>query len=94
MNLDANDIILLKNEFAKKIQSFIDKKRIQIFFQKYYIIINNIKILGNMCKKFDKIFNVKNFNSNEFKEVFEKINDYQTKKNIINIIDNYKNSIS
>ena len=47
-----------------------------------------------MCKKFDKIFNVKNFNINEFKEVFEKINDYQTKKNIINIIDNYKNSIS
>ena len=94
MNLDANDIILLKNEFAKKVQGFIDKKRIQIFFQKYYTIINSIKILGNMCKKFDKIFNAKNINSKEFKDVFEKIKDYQTKKNIINIIDNCKNSIS
>ena len=47
-----------------------------------------------MCKKFDKIFNVKNINSNEFKDVLEKIKDYQTRKNIINIIDNYKNSIS
>jgi hypothetical protein len=94
MNLDANDIILLKNEFAKNIQGFIDKKRIQIFFQKYYTIINSIKILGNMCKKFDKIFNAKNINSKEFKDVFEKIKDYQTKKNIINIIDNCKNSIS
>ena len=94
MNLDANDIILLKNEFAKKVQGFIDKKRIEIFFQKYYTIINSIKILGNMCKKFDKIFNAKNINSNEFKDVFEKINDYQTKKNIINIIDNCKISIS
>jgi hypothetical protein len=94
MSLDANDIILLKNEFAKKIHGFIDKKRLQIFFQKYYTIINNIKILGNMCKKFDKLFNVKNINSNEFKEVFEKMKDYQIKKNIINIIDNYKNSIS
>ena len=94
MNLDTNDIILLKNEFAKKVQGFIDKKRLEIFFQKYYDIINNIKILGNMCKKFDKIFNVKNINSNEFKDVLEKIKDYQTRKNIINIIDNYKNSIS
>ena len=94
MNLDTNDIILLKNEFAKKVQGFIDKKRLQIFFQKYYDIINSIKILGNMCKKFDKIFNAKNINSNEFKDVLEKIKDYQTKKNIINIIDNYKNSIS
>jgi len=94
INLDANDIILLKNDFAKKVQGFIDKKRLQIFFQKYYTIINNINILGNMCKKFDKIFNVKNDNSNEFKDVLEKIKDYQTKKIIINIIDNYKNSIS
>ena len=93
MNLDANDILLLKNDFASKIQSFIDKKRIQIFYQKYYIIINNTKILGNMCKKFDKIFNIKNINNNEFKDIFEKINDFRAKSNIINNIDNYKNSI-
>ena len=90
MNLDANDIILLKNEFAKKIQNFIDKKRLQIFFQKYYLIMSNIKILGNMCKKFDKLINSKNINSNEFIDVYTKIKDYQTKKNIINNINNYK----
>ena len=32
MNIDANDIILLKNEFGKKINGFMYKKKLQIFF--------------------------------------------------------------
>ena len=36
MNLDVNDIILLKNEFSKKLSKFMEQKKLQIFFQKYY----------------------------------------------------------
>ena len=91
MNIDANDIILLKNEFGKKIQGFMDKKKLQIFFNKYYIILNKFKMLGNLCKKFDKIINRKNIidnDNNKLDNIKKKIQDYQIKKNIINNINN------
>ena len=59
MNLDVNDIILLKNEFSKNLSKFMEQKKLQIFFQKYYFILNKLKILGKICKKFDKIMNKK-----------------------------------
>ena len=90
MNLDVNDIILLKNEFSKKLSKFMEQKKLQIFFQKYYFILNKLKILGKVSKKFDKIMNEKNEknvkiidNNNEIKE---KIKDFQEKKMIINSI--------
>ena len=90
MNLDVNDIILLKNEFSKKLSKFMEQKKLQIFFQKYYFILNKLKILGKISKKFDKIMNEKNeknvkimVNNNEIKE---KIKDFQEKKMIINSI--------
>ena len=90
MSLDVNDIILLKNEFSKKLSKFMEQKKLQIFFQKYYFILNKLKILGKVSKKFDKIMNEKNEknvkiidNNNEIKE---KIKDFQEKKMIINSI--------
>ena len=99
MNINANYIIMLKNEFGKKIPGFMDKKKLKLFFNKYYLILNKFKFLGNLCKKFDKIMNetiIKNNendkNKNKFNNVLEKIKDYQIKKNIINDINtNYKN---
>ena len=94
MNIDANDIILLKNEFGKKINGFMDKKKLRIFFNKYYLILNKFKIMGNLFKKFDKIINEKNFKNNEninndkLNNILEKIKDYQMKKNTINSINN------
>ena len=102
INIDANDIILLKNEFNKKIHGFMDKKKLQIFFNKYYLILNKFKMIGNLCKKLDKIINGKNliFNNKDINRVndidsnkqlisvLEKIKDYQMKKNIINNINN------
>jgi hypothetical protein len=92
MNLDANDIVLLKNEFDKIIHGFIDKKKLLIFINKYYMILNRCKFLGNMCKKFDKIINEKNLKNNEnngkIAGIIEKIKDYQIKRNIINNINN------
>ena len=94
MNIDANDIILLKNEFGKKIHEFVDKKKLQIFFNKYYLILNKFKLLGNMCKKFDKILNEKNIKNNnnigynKLNNLIEKIKDYQMKKANINNINN------
>ena len=99
MNIDANDIILLKNEFAKKINGFIDKKKLQIFFNKYNLILNKFKMIGNVCKKFGEIINGKNFiyndkdkfnsdieNNKKLIDILEKIKDYQMKRNIINSI--------
>ena len=37
MNLDLSDIILLKNEFSKKLSGFMDKKKLQIFIEKYFL---------------------------------------------------------
>ena len=103
INIEANDIILLKNEFGKKIHGFMDKKKLQIFFNKYYLILNKFKMMGNLCKKFDKIINGKNivynknciFENNIEKEnnkklisILEKIKDYQMKKNVITNINN------
>ena len=97
MNIDSNDIILLKNEFAKKIYGFMDKKKLQIFLQKYYIILNKFKMLGAISRKFDKIINEKNIkndnqnNNTQVLDILEKIKDFQNKKNIINsLINNYK----
>ena len=93
MNIDANDIILLKNEFGKKINGFMDKKKLRIFFNKYYLILNKFKIMRNLFKKFDKIINEKNIknndnsiNNNKINDILEKIKDYQMKKNAINNI--------
>ena len=93
MNIDANDIILLKNEFGKKINGFMDKKKLRIFFNKYYLILNKFKIMGNLFRKFDKIINEKNLknnnnsiNNNKINDILEKIKDYQMKKNAINNI--------
>ena len=68
----------------------MEQKKLQIFFQKYYFILNKLKILGKVSKKFDKIMNEKNEknvkiidNNNEIKE---KIKDFQEKKMIINSI--------
>ena len=86
MNLDVNDIILLKNEFSKKLNKFMDKKKLQIFFQKYFFILNKLKILGKICKKFDKTLNEKNEKNlkiMEENEIKRKIEDFQAKKNII-----------
>lgn len=91
MILDVNDIILLKNEFSKKLNIFMDKKKLQIFFQKYFFILNKLKILGKACKKFDKIINEKNVKKIENNDIIEKIKDFQTKKNIINNINNDAN---
>ena len=92
MNIDVNDIVLLKNEFDKKIHSFMDRKKLQIFFNKYYMIINKFKLLGNMWKKFDRIINGKKLkndeNNSKIKEITEKIKDFQLKKNIINKLNN------
>ena len=88
MNLDLNDIILLKNEFSKKLSGFMDKKKLQIFFEKYFFILNKLKILGKVCKKFDKILNEKNIKIIGEIDILEKIKDFQTKKNIINNINN------
>ena len=94
INLDANDIVLIKNEFGKKIQQFMDKKKLKIFFNKYYLVLNKFKLLGIICKKFDKIIsdkNIKNFNhlgENKLNSLMEKIKDYQMKKIIVNNINN------
>ena len=90
MNIDANDIILLKNEFGKKLHGFIDKKKLQIFFNKYFMIMNKFKILGSLCKKFDRIVNEKNIEHYQLNnDILEKIKDYQIKKIFINNINNY-----
>ena len=86
MNLDLSDIILLKNEFSKKLSGFMDKKKLQIFIEKYFFILNKIKILGKVCKKFDKILNEKNIKIIGEIDILEKIKDFQAKKNIINNI--------
>ena len=90
MNIDANDIILLKNEFSKKLHSYMDKKKMEIFSQKYDIIINKFKMLGSICKKFDRIINDKIINShiNKFGDLKEKIKDFQNKKTIVNMMNN------
>ena len=103
INIEANDIILLKNEFGKKIHGFMDKKKLQIFFNKYYLILNKFKMMGNLCKKFDKIINGKNIvynknciienniekeNNKKLISILEKIKDYQMKKNVITNINN------
>ena len=91
MNLDINDIILLKKEFNKNLNEFMDKKKIQIFFEKYFFILNKIKIMGKICKKFDKIINTKNMKNIDDKDIIEKIKDFQEKKIIINNINKNKN---
>jgi hypothetical protein len=91
MNLDINDIILLKKEFNKNLNEFMDKKKIQIFFEKYFFILNKIKIMGKICKKFDKIINTKNMKNIDDKDIIEKIKDFQEKKIIINNINNNTN---
>ena len=92
MNLDMNDIILLKNEFSKKLSGFMNKKKLQIFFEKYDMILNRCKILGKICKKFDKILNEKNIKDlkdiNNNNAIIEKIKDFQNKKNAINYLNN------
>ena len=93
MIIDANDIILLKNEFGKKIHEFMDIKKLKIFFNKYYLIMNKFKFLGNFCKKFDKIMNEKKIKNNDkinnkLNNALEKIKDFQMKKIIINNINN------
>ena len=92
MNLDMNDIILLKNEFSKKLSGFMNKKKLQIFFEKYDMILNRCKILGKICKKFDKILNEKNIKDlkdiNNNNAIIEKIKDFQSKKNAINYLNN------
>ena len=96
MNLDVNDIILLKNEFSKKLSKFMDIKKLQIFFQKYFFILNKLKILGKICKKFDKTLNEnneKNIKILKDNEIKEKIKDFQAKKNIINNININNTSI-
>ena len=91
MVLDVNDIILLKNEFSKKLNVFMDKKKLQIFFQKYFFILNKLKILGKVCKRFDKIMNENNIKKLENNDIIEKIKDFQIKKIIINNINNNAN---
>ena len=96
MNLDVNDIILLKNEFSKNLSKFMEQKKLQIFFQKYYFILNKLKILGKICKKFDKIMNEKNEKNvkiKDYNEIIAKIKDFQEKKMIINNI-NINNNLS
>ena len=96
MNLDVNDIILLKNEFSKNLSKFMEQKKLQIFFQKYYFILNKLKILGKICKKFDKIMNEKNEKNvkiKDYNEIISKIKDFQEKKMIINNI-NINNNLS
>ena len=90
MNIDANDIILLKNEFSKKLHSYMDKKKMEIFSQKYDIIINKFKMLGTICKKFDRIINDKSVNNNinKFNDLKEKIKDFQNKKSIVIMMNN------
>jgi hypothetical protein len=90
MNIDANDIILLKNEFSKKLHSYMDKKKMEIFSQKYDIIANKFKMLGTICKKFDRIINDKiiNNNINKFYDLKEKIKDFQSKKSIVIMMNN------
>jgi hypothetical protein len=73
----------------------MDKKKLKIFFNKYYLILNKFKLLGNVCKKFDKIIsdkNIKKFNGleeNKLNDLMEKIKDYKMKKVIVNNINNY-----
>ena len=89
MNLDVNDIILLKNEFSKNLSKFMEQKKLQIFFQKYYFILNKLKILGKICKIFHKIMNEKNEKNvkiKDYNEIIAKIKDFQEKKMIINNI--------
>jgi hypothetical protein len=90
MNIDANDIILLKNDFSKKLHTYMDKKKMEIFSQKYDIIINKFKMLGTICKKFDRIINDKiiNNNINKFHDLKEKIKDFQKKECIVNMMNN------
>ena len=92
MTIDVNDIILLKNEFGKKIHEFMDIKKLKIFYNKYYLIINKFKFLKNLYKNFDKIMNESNIknneNDNKVNKALEKIKDYQMKKVIINNINN------
>jgi hypothetical protein len=81
----------------------MDKKKLQIFFNKYYLILNKFKMMGNLCKKFDKIINGKNIvynknciienniekeNNKKLISILEKIKDYQMKKNVITNINN------
>ena len=94
MHLDVNDIILLKNEFSNNLSKYMEKKKLQIFFEKYYFILNKLKIMGKICKKFDKIMNEKDEKNKkllENNEIKEKIKDFQEKKNNINIINNSAN---
>ena len=94
MNLDVNDIILLKNEFSNNLSKYMEKKKLQIFFEKYFFITNKLKILGKICKKFDRIMNEKDEKNKKILEnndIKEKIKDFQAKKNIINNINNIAN---
>ena len=91
MSLDINDIILLKNEFSKKLSKFVDKKKLKIFIEKYYFILNKLKIMGKIGKKFDKIINEKNNKIMDNEEIKEKIKEFQEKKNIITNINNISN---
>ena len=90
MNIDANDIILLKNDFSKKLHTYMDKKKMERFIQKYDIIINKFKMLGTICKKFDRIINDKIINNNikKFHDLNEKIKDFQKKESIVNMMNN------
>jgi len=96
MNIEAMDIILLKNEFGKKIHEFMDIKKLKIFFNKYYMIMNKFKFLGNLCKKFDKIMDEKNLKNNENNqnnqnnEINDKINENNGNKKFNNVIEKIK----
>ena len=56
MNIEAIDIILLKNEFGKKIHEFMDIKKLKIFFNKYYVIMNKINFLEIYAKNLIKLW--------------------------------------
>ena len=68
----------------------MDKKKMEIFSQKYDIIANKFKMLGTICKKFDRIINDKiiNNNINKFYDLKEKIKDFQSKKSIVIMMNN------
>ena len=54
--------------------------------QKYFFILDKIKMFGKVCKKFDKIINEKNVKNIDDNDIMEKIKDFKSKKNIINNI--------
>ena len=64
----------------------MDKKKLQIFLQKYFFILDIINMFGKVCKKFDKIINEKNVKNIDNNDIMEKIKDFKSKKNIINNI--------